>query len=545
MNFRTTILLLVVLVAAAAVYFITSRDPGNDPTNQAQTDGGDASAEGGKKLFELTASNVNKVSVTPAAGQRLVLERSGPSEWRMLEPVKAPAEAFKVDDLLREVLDLRSTGRESPADKGVDAPKYVIELTDKDNRTTKLNVGAHSPVGDILYVRPEGQEQVDIVSGSIVAQLEKPASEYRKLRLVNVSNEEVTGVTITHGGQTLKLARDANKDWQILEPKAMPGDSGQVSSLLSSITGVSAVKFVSEDLKDPARYGFTDPQMTVALTTEPPASPTTAPAATQPTAGETVTLKFGGPQDVFKKNLYATASESGPVAMVLATSLDALKKTPLDLRQRDVLDIDDRAVSRVSITTEKAATTQPTTQPASKSVVVLERRSEQPTSAPATTAPATGPATGPASTQLAAATQPAAPKTKWLVASDPKGDADDDAVQELLRAFRPLTADRFLETFPATQAAPTAAYVVRISTRAWADEPAREHELKITDQGAGANAKLIGQLGDLTFEMNRTVLDALTRSFAAPKVEPAGPAFGPAGPAPALPGVPPVPPPAQ
>jgi hypothetical protein len=501
--------------------------------------------------------------------------------------VNAPADAFKVDDLVRELTDLRSTGRADAANKGLEQPQYVIEVTDKDGKTTRINVGSRSAVGDILYVKLDGQDQADLVSASIVDQLEKPVSEYRKTKLLTTSNDKITGVTITHDGQTLKLTKSGEK-WQVVEPKAMPGDPGQISSLLSSITNLNAVKFVSEDAKDASSYGFDKPQMTVSYTTAPPETqPTTKSSATTQPAGETTTIKFGRWEDVRKKDLYAIVSDTGPVVTVTGTTLDAFKKTPLDLRDRDVLNVDPNTVSRVSISIDKAATTQPTSQPAVKRDVVLERRSEveqpeprvpttkpaapapagprptkaqsrvntpdgegavtlaafaEPAAAPAaaasapTTKPSTAPSTRPATTQ-AAATAPAKPQTKWLITSEPKGDANDANVQALLDSLRPLRAEKYLEKFPTTQATPAASYVLKINTRAWADEPARQYELKITDPGRDASP--VGQLGDLSFEVNRMLLDKITADFTPSKnPPPPPPSFSLPGAPGGLPGLP-------
>src|SRR5206468_1652519 len=138
-----------------------------------------------------------------SGGDKLAFERSGIAEWRITSPVNAPADAFKVDDLVREVTELRSSGRTDAAGKGLDQPQYVIEVTDKDGKTTRINVGSRSAVGDILYVKLDGQDQADLVSASIVDQLEKPISEYRKTKLLTTSNDKITGVTVTHDGQTL------------------------------------------------------------------------------------------------------------------------------------------------------------------------------------------------------------------------------------------------------------------------------------------------------------------------------------------------------
>lgn len=514
MNFRTTIFLLVALVIIGGLYFLNSSKEPSEPQTSSET------KDAGKKLLSIANSGaVNKVVITRAGGERLVLVRGpGASEWDLVEPVKGPAESWKVDQLVQPLVDLRSTGQTDAAGKGVDQPRYVIELTDKDNKTTTINVGNRSSVGDILYVQLNGESKAEIVSSSVIEQLEKPASEFRKARLLDTQNEKIAGVTISHDNQTLKLTRSGD-NWQIDAPQAMPGDSEQISTLLTSITGLDAVKFVSEDAGNLAEYGLDKPQMTITYTTAPS---DTQPAATQSSAstkpaGEVVTIKFGASQDVMNKYVYAIASPTGPVVTIDATKLEAFKKTPLDLRDRKVVDANPDAVSKLAIIVSRSATTQPTTQPANRHEAAIERRSEQ-----ATTAPATSPAT----TQ-SAATQPTTIKSKWLLAGG-KGDANDTNIQALLSALHPLKAEKILDKFPETQKTPVASYEVKISTRAWVDEPARELDLKITDPGG--EAKLIGQLGELVFELDRGIIEKLTADFTAPKPPTAGPAFAPVAP---------------
>lgn len=690
MNFRTTIFLLVLLVAAATVYFITTRAGDGDGRDTARTTKADDDAD--RKLLEVPTSDVKRIVVTPAEGDRLVFERveGKPSDWRIVEPVRAPADGFKVDDLVREVTELRSRGQVEPGDKGVDQPQYTIELTHGPNsETTVVKVGNRSPVGDMLYVRLADEQKADVVSASIIDQLEKQGADYRRVRLLDVSNDRINSLAIAEGDKTLRLEKSAADDkWRIVEPKEMPGDDAQVSALLTAVTGLDAVKFVAEDAGNAAAYGLARPTMTVTFTTEPPAQPSTGPAATKPATGpsaaDTTTIRFGRP-DVQKQNVYAMVSESGPIVTVANADLEGLKKSPLDLRDREVLDLEADSVSRITLSIDRAATTQPTSQPAEKRELVLERRSEvlevgppapdAPASAPAApdggapaeqkegeapqpdgaavpapaepapppaepkddapngdapaqpdapgapdgepqpesqpqskvTSPAggavitlaafqdspapaepkpeepkpdepnpeepdpeepnpeepkpadaagpdeapappaakasappaddaaaegepsadapspdvsaTGPATAP--TTEPAATQPAAPKSKWLIASEPRGDANDAHVRALIDALRPLRAQKFLESFPTTQATPVATYVLTVSTRAWGDEPAKEHEIRITDPGGQANP--IAQVGDLVFEIDRTFLDKLTADFTEPNLpEPPG-----------------------
>ena len=83
-------------------------------------------------LSGLEPKDVKRVQVT-AGGQRLVLERSGESEWRAIEPAKGAARSGKVEDLLYALRglkwkDLVAPGGEEPAKYGLDAPGLQVAL---------------------------------------------------------------------------------------------------------------------------------------------------------------------------------------------------------------------------------------------------------------------------------------------------------------------------------------------------------------------------------------------------------------------------------
>ena len=59
-------------------------------------------------------------------------------------------------------------------------------------------------------------------------------------------------------------------------------------------------------------------------------------------------------------------------------------------------------------------------------------------------------------------------------------------------------------------------------TTAYGDQPAKVHELKLTETGTGTDAKVVGQYQDLTFEVDRFFLDRVTADFTK-KSEPAAP----------------------
>src|SRR5437870_9820051 len=96
MNFKTTIILLILLAGAGTYLFLTR--------SQTETKTETANPGEGTKLVDIDAKDVTKVTVTPTDEPKFVIEKTG-TDWQITEPVKAPAESFEVESLVRAVTD--------------------------------------------------------------------------------------------------------------------------------------------------------------------------------------------------------------------------------------------------------------------------------------------------------------------------------------------------------------------------------------------------------------------------------------------------------
>jgi hypothetical protein len=92
-----------------------------------------------------------------AGGQTAVLERSGETDWKLVEPSKGAAKGARVEDVLFSVRALRwrdivSPGGEDAAKYGLDAPSMeVVFLKGDGAEVARLSVGKRD--GDRAYVR--------------------------------------------------------------------------------------------------------------------------------------------------------------------------------------------------------------------------------------------------------------------------------------------------------------------------------------------------------------------------------------------------------
>jgi hypothetical protein len=440
----------------------------------------------------------------------------------MTQPMKAAADASTVDSLLSSIIDLNTRSTIDPSGRnasvtGLDQPNFKIELTTKAGKTINLAIGNKSATGGNAYVRVNDEKQAALVPADFYDQLDKPASSFRDLKLVDAKTTEISEVQIHSPKGDLQLTKSAPEAWEIHSgPTTMPADQTAVSDVLFALSGMRATEFTTDELTDATapKYQLDNPVATVSFTS----SPATQPASSQPsTQRTTTTVKFGRFEDIQKRNLFVATSASNAIAKVPASTLETFEKKPLDLREKKVVNIDPQQVESIQIAIDKPSTTQPTTKPAEQRAVMLTRRPPAPATKPAaatqaastqpTTLASSQPSTAPSS-QPVAATQPA---SKWELATGPglKIPADDSKIEQLLTLLNPLQAEKFLEA-PATQPSAVDHYTLTIVTGPNAPVT---YQLTLTDRGNSVPAE--ADYNGLIFETPRTIIERLSEKFEA------------------------------
>ena len=522
MNFRTTIILLVLLAGGGIFLFVANRHADNTDATQS---GFDAK---GKKLFEQKADDVAKLVIRPAdPGAKPIELAKQEGNWKLVQPVSWGAESFEARNLVDSIVDLRSKGgvdldSANLSSTGLDHPRFTIEATDTTGKTTKIDVGNRSALGNDLYVKVGDDKSGQLVAGGGLADkldkgLDKLADSLRDKQLVKITSTTARRLDVTHKDQKLALAKEGD-DWKIVEPRPAPADSSAVSDLLFALTDLKADSYIDPASPEAADARFDRPKATVFLSA---AAPSTQPTTTQP-AG--VTLTFGQFASVDRDKIYVKLSDPPIIARAAMTqsSLDRITgASVVALRDKKVVDIDPARVTGITLAIDHPSTTQPTTRPAEQSEFTLARRKEKPVTFGPLPPPVTQPAsTEPASTQAATpgpASQPAVastqPASKWVVESGGSGDAIDADVDALLAALHPLTAVKYLDMPPTTQ--PAGTYAITIHAGPGAGKGPEDFNFRFTNPGATGN--VIGSYQDLVFELDRAILDKLDAKFRAPK----------------------------
>lgn len=353
MNVKTTVILLVLVVLCAAYVIVFHAGwfgPGDKPATTTEDDN----------------------SLTPKVGkvQRLELDKPGEPRialvrrddtWHLAEPVDAPAIAWKADGTVSTVSTLRYARRHAPRDADfpkddlthLSAPLRIATFTDDKNATYTLKVGRKVSLSKQTYVQLAGDDRVYVVDADLAETLKKTANDYRETAVAKFDTAQAVRVDV-RGKEAFQLVKVDDK-WAIDRPVAARADQDKVKSLLDSISGISAEKFVNDAPapQDLSGYGLDAPRLAVTVELAAP-KPTTAPAASPaatgtptrpaPEKGKTITVVFGKIAD---KKVFARLARRPWVFQVPESKLTDLQPKLIELRDKGVLELAGKEVSRI------------------------------------------------------------------------------------------------------------------------------------------------------------------------------------------------------
>jgi Domain of unknown function (DUF4340) len=503
MNFKTTIVLLIALAVVGGIFFFTQ--PAEKKTSEQSPDqsADQTTATGGQKLLDIKTDQVKGFTITDAEGNHTTLEKTG-ATWRLTEPVTAPAIDWQTQDLIRTLCDLRSQGRpeSAPSDAGLDKPQYTVSLSTNEGKAVRIDIGNKNVTGDLMFARVEDGE-TNLIDAGLAKTLKTAATDLRDKHLLTASSSDVQQIRIITPTQRLVLSKSGSK-WKITEPTEMPGDSEAISSLITTITGTEASEFLKPDSEDLAFARFDHPTAQIWLSTQPPSTVPTTEPTTFPSGGQMLTI--GAPDSLTKDHYFARISD-GLSAKIAGSSLDSLKKSPLDLRDKDVVTISPAEVNAISLVKETwpAAATQNAGIQRAPAISIVRRPKESPKplgpTLPANLKSGARPTTAPATT--APVIEP--PKSIWMFAGVAQNAAqiDDSKVDAVLEKLNPLRADKYLETAPNSPRQQR--YILNVETKSG------QYRVEFIRPANGQSA--YGTYNDLIFEIPTAVLDALDADF--------------------------------
>jgi len=201
--------------------------------------------------------------------------------------------------------------------------------------------------------KPEEKEAQRKESAEKLFSAESPASKASK-DAGPPAEAVFTAINVRAKGETTTLEKRGER-WWVTSPVFVPAEKWAVDQLVSQIRSTRFKSTVEENPSDAdlAKYGFTNPTFTVNAYYSLPGKPETQPDAGSPYQGREKITFYGGIDNPFDGSVYLRREGDKAVYLVDGAIRYSIDKSTFDLRDKEVLALDEDALKRVEVTAAK------------------------------------------------------------------------------------------------------------------------------------------------------------------------------------------------
>jgi hypothetical protein len=288
------------------------------------------------KIAEIPADQIRQVDVVKGT-ETLTVRRGDGDRWALVSPKPVRADQDSVSSMVGSFSSLTSDRliNEKPADLkiyGLDAPQMSVVVTKKDGKTTKLLFGSETPSASGVFVKLDSDPRVFSLASHNKSSIDKSWKDLEDKRLLTFDSDKLSRIELTVKGQTVEFGKNNNNEWQIVRPKPLRADGGQVEEL---------VRKLKDAKKD-------------AAVTEEDAKKHAAAFASAPLAGVAKVTDAAGTQQIEVRkdkdnNYYAKSSAMEGLHKITSDVGDALNKSADDYRNKKLFDFGWSDPSKIDI----------------------------------------------------------------------------------------------------------------------------------------------------------------------------------------------------
>ncbi|MEQ9460189.1 MAG: DUF4340 domain-containing protein [Phycisphaeraceae bacterium] len=367
MNIKTTLALLLLLSGVTAYVFFF--ELGNTTTYERDEEAAQA--------IELEGDPLLPAEVRPAVSeivridldydeQSVTLERRG-NGWAQTAPASFPLQAFAIDRVARELLEMRRFDSLDATDENVtlaqlDEPRATITLTTSDGTPITAQLGKRLP-GERAYLQLDRESEILVTDDDLhLAIFDEGIWNWRATTLDAPGIGQTRALFIRpRDEEPVTLHQQATR-WTLDREGIERADQTAVADTIRALQRLRIDAFTADNPEDLALYGLDRPTLTITSVHTPPAPP--PPPAVDATASATgadhasgselpapggespeppLVLIVGGPADMETTTRFAAITRGDePIDVVFTvrgTDLEPFRKTVDDLRDARVLGV--------------------------------------------------------------------------------------------------------------------------------------------------------------------------------------------------------------
>jgi hypothetical protein len=328
MKMKQLIAAAIVLAAlAGTLYWSNHRKPASDSVSA-------SSSSSTVKVLSLKQDDISKLEVKVKSGDDVVLNRVGPTNWKITSPKPFIADQDPVSTILYNLspMDGATVINDKPTDLkqfGLAEPEARVSATEKDGKTQTVLVGDDTPTGDSAYVMLSGDPKVYSVPKNTKTSLDKGLNDLRDKRLLPVDYDKLASVEVSGPKLRMTFASQDGK-WTVRNPTDMRGDTSKLENVIEKLRTATMDPSTPDTEKKQAASSFAS------------GTPIATVKATDSSGAQELQVRKSG-----KDTYYAKATAMDGFFKVSSQLGDAVDKNTEDFREKRVFDVAENTPDKI------------------------------------------------------------------------------------------------------------------------------------------------------------------------------------------------------
>lgn len=307
-----------------------------------------------KRLLAGAPAYVKKLEIKRLQSPLIQVVKEGP-EWVVRKPVVARADWLKISSLLDGLFNAQieqyvTDTMTDPALYGLseDEAVLLIGIWQNENENGEyllFGKNAREKEGRV-YAALRGQNSVFTVQAEVVNALAATLGGIRDSRLFFMAPDSFASIRIEEENNLLRLVRDANSGWQIIEPKKWKADVKTVEYLIARLNSLRVDAFLPG--ADPGVQGLEKPAKIIAVSdTIVPLPGSNQPPGAAAQAGATTRTLFLSAPVHGQEYVFGRFNDEAEIYQLSASAVATISINPMMYRDSSVLLFDPAAVRNI------------------------------------------------------------------------------------------------------------------------------------------------------------------------------------------------------
>ncbi len=221
-------------------------------------------------VFDFESDDITTVTVTAENGDRTVVDKAD-ARWRLLEPFEGNVDVTAVVGLTSSLatLEMQRVVAEPEDDLdlatfGLAAPRITVGIATATGIDTSLLIGERTPTGGDVYATLAGSRRVFLMSGYLDDTFNRSTFDLRDKTILDFTGDQVEGLEIDGNEVAVQLRKTGNR-WALTSPIAAQADFGTTDGVLGRLSTGQIASVEAESTDNLTQYGLAPPRLIVTV----------------------------------------------------------------------------------------------------------------------------------------------------------------------------------------------------------------------------------------------------------------------------------------